>query len=112
MEINYSECGDYYLMEIFTHVNLYNVAEFKKVLFELTDGSHANVAVALNENATYMDSSVISSLISAQKKMKALGGQFALINVQEELENIFALAGLKDFFRTFRNVEELKESLV
>jgi anti-anti-sigma factor len=107
MDVAYSECGFYYLMEISTQVNLYNIIEFKKLLFDLISSPHKNVAVTLTENTHFMDSSVINALISAKKKKSALQGNFAIVNIDESVEQIFELAGLHDYFKIFKNAEEL-----
>jgi anti-anti-sigma factor len=107
MQYNLVEHADYNILEVEDYVSVYNIDDFKRLLFDVTGGKYKNVALELQMNGTHMDSSVISALISAQKKMKALGGQFVLLNIAEELKNIFILAGLRDFFTIYNSRKEL-----
>jgi anti-anti-sigma factor len=107
MQYTISDQSDFHILEIEDYVSVYNIDDFKRLLFDATGGTYKNVAIELQRNNTHMDSSVISALISAQKKMKALGGQFVLLNIAEELKNIFILAGLRDFFTIFGSRKEI-----
>ncbi len=107
MQYTISDQADFHILEIEDYVSVYNIDDFKRLVFEATGGKYKNVALELQKNTTHMDSSVISALISAQKKMKALGGRFVLLNIAEELKNIFILAGLRDFFTIYGSRKEI-----
>ena len=111
MEAKYYEMGLYYVMEVSTEVNIYNISDFKKILMNLVNTPHENIAIALNANLNFMDSSVIGTLIAAQKKKQIIGGKIALTNITASVEEILSLAGLGDFFTLFHNEDELMESL-
>ena len=107
MEFEKKEIGQYQLLVVNEKVDLYNISEFKKILFDLTSGSHTHVAVELKANHSDMSSSVIGALISGQKKMSVLKGTFILVNPSEHVKNLFFLAGLQDFFTTVESEKML-----
>lgn len=107
MDLNLSVSGEFNLLEIFTHINVYNCAELKKKLYTLIEKGIGNIAVYLHDNEDHMDSSVISAMISAHKKATALGFKFALIIPNDEIINLLMLAGLDNFFNIYRTVEGL-----
>ena len=107
MDIEKNEKGVYQVLTVLEKVDLYNISEFKKVLFDMTSGKYTHVAVELRGNLTDMSSSVIGALISGQKKMSASKGTFVVINASEHMKNLFFLAGLQDFFTMVDNVNQL-----
>ncbi len=107
MEIELNEIGQYLLIRVNTKLDLYNIGEFKKILYDATSGKYTHLAVELKENNMEMDSSVISALISGQKKMNAGKNRFALLNVSQEIKNLFKLAGINDFFNFIDDEDQL-----
>ena len=107
MDIEKNEKGVYQVLTVLEKVDLYNISEFKKVLFDMTSGKYTHVAVELRGNLTDMSSSVIGALISGQKKMSASKWTFVVINASEHMKNLFFLAGLQDFFTIVDNVNQL-----
>lgn len=107
MDIDRSEVGMYQVLVVLEKVDLYNISEFKKILFDMTSGKYTHVAVELKANLSDMSSSVIGALISGQKKMQAIKGVFVVINASEHMKNLFFLAGLQDFFNLADNVNQL-----
>jgi anti-sigma B factor antagonist len=97
------EVGQYQVLIVLEKVDIYNISEFKKVLYEMTSGNFSHVAVELTENYTDMTSTVIGALVSGQKKMSALKGTFVIINPSEIVKDLFFLAGLQDFFTIAEN---------
>lgn len=107
MEYEIKETGIYQVLTVMEKIDLYNISEFKKVLFEMTSGKHSHVAVDLKANFSDMSSSVVGALISGQKKMSIQKGSFVLINISSHVQNLFALAGLQDFFTTVEHPDQL-----
>ena len=106
MDIEIRENGDHKIIEVSGEVDLYNVSELKKSLFAITDGSSKSVVVDM-KNVNYMDSSGIGALVAGQKKMKAHSGQFALLNIHDDVLNILKLATLDKFFKIYEDEDEL-----
>lgn len=106
MDIEFRDLGEHKIIEVSGEVDLYNVSELKKALFGLTDGNHSSIVVDM-KNVNYMDSSGIGALVAGQKKMKAHGGKFSLMNVHDDVLNILKLATLDKFFKIFDTEEDL-----
>lgn len=106
MQILFRDKGEHKILAINGEVDLHNVGELKKVLFGITDGSSPSVAIDM-KNVNYMDSSGIGALVAGQKKMKALGGKFYLMNISDDVLNILKLATLDKFFTILDDESEL-----
>jgi len=106
MEVAIRDLGEHKIINISGEVDLYNVGELKKTLFSITDGLHKSVVVDM-KNVNYMDSSGIGALVAGQKKMRAHGGKFALMNIHEDVLNILKLATLDKFFRIYDTEDDL-----
>ncbi|MCU0847104.1 MAG: STAS domain-containing protein [Spirochaetes bacterium] len=107
MDIFTREVGQYHIIEVADKVDLYNIKEFRKIIYEAADGRYGHIAVELRGNTYEMDSSVISALISVQKKMEANRGTFVIINISEDIQSLLKLAGLSDYFKFCEDVEQL-----
>lgn len=107
MDAETREIGLYKVLLVYEKIDLYNLAEFKNMLFSLTNGHNTHVAVELPGNRSDMPSCVIGALISGQKKMAASKGSFIVINSSESVTALLALSGLKDFFTTVEDAELL-----
>ena len=107
MEFETREIGLYQVLIVHDKIDLYNVSEFKRVFFDMTNGSFTHVAVELRGNSHDMSSSVIGSLISGQKKMTACKGKLVIISPSEHVINLLYMAGLKDFFTIVEDMEQL-----
>jgi anti-sigma B factor antagonist len=106
MEVAIRDHGEHKILSISGEVDLYNVSELKKTLFSVTDGAITSVVIDMRD-VNYMDSSGIGALVAGQKKMKAHGGKFALMNIHEDVLNILKLATLDKFFKIYDGEEEL-----
>ncbi|MGL4369384.1 MAG: STAS domain-containing protein [Spirochaetota bacterium] len=107
METEIREIGLYHVLIVFEKIDLYNVSEFKKIFFDMTNGQYTHVAVELRGNSRDMSSSVIGALISGQKKMTASKGKLVILSPTEHILNLFHMAGLKDFFTIVDDSKQL-----
>jgi anti-sigma B factor antagonist len=106
MQISFRDHGEHKIISINGEVDLYNVSELKKTLFGITDGSTTSVVIDM-KMVNYMDSSGIGALVAGQKKMKAIGGRFVLMNINDDVLNILKLATLDKFFKIIDDESEL-----
>jgi len=106
MRITFRDYMDWKVIEPIGEVDLYNVSELKKSMFTVTDGTHKYVLVDLSK-VTYMDSSGIGALVAGNKKMKAHGGEFALVNIQNDVLNILKLATLDRYFKIYETEDDI-----
>lgn len=106
MEISSSIKDRYIIIEPLEDVTLYNSMEFKKHLSDLIENSTLNIVVDL-ANIREADSTLISALLFGLRKMDALGREFALINVNEEILSILKLANIINKFRLYESYGDL-----
>jgi anti-sigma B factor antagonist len=62
---------------------------------DLALGETKNLLLDFKE-LSYLASAGLRVLISAQKKLKAVGGSLALLNLREEVMEVFEVTGLDD----------------
>lgn len=106
MEINTTIKERYAIVEPLEEIGLYNSMEFKKLLSDIIENTQLNIVMDLS-NVRYADSSLIASLLFALRKMTALGREFALMNVEDEIINIMRLANIEKNFKIYRNEYDL-----
>ena len=106
VDVSFKDLGEHKIVEVSGEVDLYNVSELKKSLFSITNGEFSSVIVDMS-NVSYMDSSGIGALVASQKKMRANNGNFALLNIHEDVLNILKLATLDKFFKIYYNSDEI-----
>lgn len=103
MKIKESRLGEFHFLEVFTYVDVYNCNELKKIIDSVIELKRDNIVIQLNENNEHMDSSVISAMIAAHKKVTAPGHKFAIIVEKDELVDLLSFAGLKNYFKIYRS---------
>ena len=106
MEINTTIKERYAILEPLEEIGLYNSMEFKKLLNDIIENTQLNIVMDLS-NIRYADSSLIASLLFALRKMTALGREFALMNIEDEIINIMRLANIEKNFKIYRNEYDL-----
>lgn len=107
MDLETREVGRHLLVEVTDAVTVYNINEFRKFLFGLIEGmKHESIVMDL-KNLPYIDSVIIGALISGLKKMQAVGGNFALVNVQDSARLILQLANLLKDFKIYTTEDEM-----
>jgi anti-sigma B factor antagonist len=67
------------------------------VAVDLALGETKNLVLDFKD-LNYLASAGLRVLVSAQKKLKAAGGALCLINVREEVMEVFEVTGLDDVF--------------
>lgn len=100
MEISFRQIDNHKVMVVNGEVDLYNVSELKKALFDAIDDTVTSLIVDMRD-IFYMDSSGIGALVAGQKKMKAKNGKFGLLNIHEDVMNVLKLATLDKFFTIY-----------
>ncbi len=108
MEINFRQKGSHKVMAVNGEVDLYNVSELKKALFDAINDTVDSLIVDMRD-IFYMDSSGIGALVAGQKKMKAKSGKFGLLNIHEDVMNVLKLATLDKFFTIYNSEEDIPQ---
>lgn len=106
MEVTTSVKDRYVIVEPLEDVTLYNSMDFKTHLSNLIENTPLNIVVDL-ANIREADSTLISALLFGLRKMDALGREFALINVSDEILSILKLANIINKFRIYESYGDL-----
>lgn len=63
------------------------------------------------QNVTFMDSSGLSSLISAQRMMRTAGGKLFLCSINDQTKMLFELTKMDRVFQVFDDREEFNSKI-
>ncbi len=108
MEIKTRDLGQHKVLIVTGDIDLYNVGQLKKAIFNLLDEEDIESLVVDMSGINYMDSSGVGALVAGQKKVKSQGGKFALLSIREDVLNILKLATLDQFFTIYENETDIK----
>ena len=109
MDISFADVGNHKVVRVMGDVDLYNVGDLKRSVFELIDEGEMDSLIIDMANVNYIDSSGVGALVAAQKKMKTQGGKFGLLSLTEDVLNILKLATLDQFFKIYENESQLPQ---
>jgi len=68
LKIEYRDLGKHKIISIDGEVDLYNVGELKKSIFEMIDEEEVESLIIDMKDISYMDSSGIGALVAGKKK--------------------------------------------
>lgn len=81
-----------------------------KVEKELSRTGHRNIIFNF-KNVNFMDSSGIGMIIGRYKYVKSLGGNVAVVGVNENIDRIFSVSGLYKIIKGYKNMNEVLEAM-
>src|SRR3954452_14915741 len=79
-------------------VDLYTAADLKAALTHAVEDGCMSMVIDLT-NTNFMDSTGLSTLVSAQKRMRSRGGKLVIVNVDPSLAYTFQITGLDLVFK-------------
>jgi len=79
-------------------VDLYTASDLKAVLSHAVDDGCTSLVIDLT-NTNFMDSTGLSTLVGAQKRMRQRGGKLVIVNVDPSLAYTFQITGLDLVFK-------------
>lgn len=106
VDISVREKGNHKIISIAGEVNLYSVSQLRKDIMSLVDESVPSLVIDMKD-LTHMDSSGIALLANLQKRIKSNNGQFSMINVNNDINNVLKLAALDKFFNILETEDQL-----
>lgn len=83
--------------------------EFKKLLNKDIDEGQLKLIIDLSK-CTFIDSTFLSTIVTALKKVSKLGGTLKLAGVHSETQALLDLTGTSKVFEIFASVEEAAQS--
>ncbi|MCP4136692.1 MAG: STAS domain-containing protein [bacterium] len=93
MNISFYDHEEHKVIVLDGEFNFYNTTVLKKAVHSVTDGKYQSVVVDVG-NVSYMDSSAIGVFFAAMRRMKLSNGQFYLMNVGKELQEVLDLVNV------------------
>ena len=79
--------------------------QFKKLLDKDIENGHLKIIVDLN-NCNFIDSTFLSTIVTALKKVSKAGGNLKLIGVHSETQALLELTGTVKVFEIYKSREE------
>lgn len=96
--------GDYTVLEVGGEVDVYTAPTLREKIVSLVDSGSKAIIVDLT-HVEFLDSTGLGVLVGGMKRLKAVGGNFALVCDQEKLLKIFRITGLDRVFTLHSSVE-------
>lgn len=91
-------------------VTLNEVKEFSQTIEDLIVSKHIKLVINLHE-VEYVDSTIIGAIVVNSKKLRAKGGEIAIVTGKESVKQVFDTSGLTKIFDFYTNVEDAIEGL-
>lgn len=105
MEVHEKKTGNYLVVNLSGRLDSSNYGELEKKLFEFIEKGEKQIVVDCSA-LIYISSSGLRVLLMALKKITSVGGKFYLCSLQENIREIFDIAGFSSIFKLFETVEE------
>jgi len=99
-----------HLVAVRGDLDLHTAPELREVLGNAIDAGRSRIIVDLTETS-YMDSSGLTALVVAHKRVRELGGQLVVVNVDPSIGRTFEITGLNLLFPLVRERSEALDKL-
>ena len=109
MSLQVSRNGDVVVIEVAGQLIVGNRQELKQKVLDEAEGGARKILVDF-AGAGYIDSSGLGVLVSLAKRMRELGGDLRLANLNDDLQTLFELTKLDSLFQIADTRERALES--
>lgn len=109
MSLQVSRNGDVVVIEVDGQLIVGNRQELKQKVLDEAEGGARKILVDF-AGAGYIDSSGLGVLVSLAKRMRELGGDLRLANLNDDLQTLFELTKLDSLFQIADTRERALES--
>jgi anti-sigma B factor antagonist len=99
-----------HLIEVDGQIDLYSAPEFKERTLGVIESGKKRVVVDLS-GVTFMDSTGLSVLVGALKRLRLMDGRLTIVATDDDIRRIFEITGLDRSFTLCRCREEALEAL-
>jgi anti-sigma B factor antagonist len=99
-----------HLIELAGQVDLYSAPEFKQRTAEVIEQGKSRLIVDLTQ-VTFMDSTGLSVLVGALKRLRLMGGALAIVATDEGTLRLFEMTGLDASFPISESRDEAVAAL-
>lgn len=111
MEYEVIQHEDYLVIEIHDEINFENSKDLKNIIKGNSDLSQYNQYIIDLEHVNFIDSSGLGTLVSLLTYLKKSNGSLLLVNINENIEELFKLTRLNEFFEIYQSIDEAVASL-
>lgn len=105
MEITESKTGSFVVLDLAGRLDTLNFGKLEQKLLALIENGEKYITINCS-GLVYISSSGLRVFLLALKKIRAAGGKFHLCNLQENIREIFEIAGFTSLFTIFNSLEE------
>lgn len=105
MEVHENKTDNYLVVNLSGRLDSSNYGVLEKKLFAFIENGEKQIVVNCS-GLIYISSSGLRVLLMALKKITSVGGKFYLCSLQENIREIFDIAGFSSIFKLFETVEE------
>lgn len=109
MSFTVTQSGDVSIVEVEGQLIVSNRQELKQKVLDTLEKGARKVLVDF-ARTSYIDSSGLGVLVSLAKKMRELGGDLRLANLNDDLQTLFELTKLDTLFQISESRERALES--
>jgi anti-sigma B factor antagonist len=92
------------ILDLEGEIDIFTATEFKEALLRSIDGGARGIVVDATK-VTFMDSTGLSVLMSAQSRLRPLGGRLA-IACNQRVDRLLKVSGLHDSFALYPDRDE------
>jgi len=105
MEIKKNKLGNFLVIDLPVRLDTSNYQELEKSLIGVIDQGEKDIVVNCS-GLNYISSSGLRVFLIALKKLSSSGGRFHLCCLQDNIQEIFEIAGFTTIFTIFSTLEE------
>jgi anti-sigma B factor antagonist len=98
--------GEMLIASVRGEIDLHNSAELRVALLGAVSKYHPKKIILNLAMVPYMDSSAVAVLVEALQKLRKIGGQVVLTNLQPRVKGLLEIARLNTVFGTAASEEE------
>ena len=102
--------GDRHVLAVRGELDLYTACELKEAFAEAIDAGRVRIIVDL-AGTTFLDTSALSVLLSAFRRLRARGGELVLVGLNEKIAKVFDITGLDKTFTILPSREAALEAI-
>ncbi|NET23740.1 MAG: STAS domain-containing protein [Okeania sp. SIO1H5] len=106
MEINFREKENWRIMDISGHIKGNEVSQFRTAAQNSLKENRLNL-VANMKDVGFIDSSGVGMLITCHQDLKAAGGKLVLMNLSDDIYDLFEMTSIDRLFEIVDSEEDL-----
>ncbi len=98
------------IVELNGKIDSYNSADFEVLLNSAIEDNSNKIIIDCKE-LTYISSSGLRIMLQGLKKLTSINGKFAISGLNENITEVFKIAGFANIFKIYDNLNSAIESM-